>query len=135
MFHNINFVYPLIFICFVIQTGISVYLYVYIIKVDTRCLAVINSNEIIQNDNIINENIKKCLQRVKRSSTSVIDNSVSANTDEPHAEFFDPKLRSEIEIKDNITKKPGEGESSSNPWVWLTSYSRIPVSIQYLVSL
>ncbi|XP_075215679.1 uncharacterized protein LOC142321462 isoform X2 [Lycorma delicatula] len=132
MINNTNLVYPLIFTCFAMQTAISVYLYSYILRVDARCSVVINrpvdnSIDMIKSDNC---NVKNCIQRFKRGSTSVIDNTVSVNTDEPHAEFFDPKLRPELEKKDklagNATKKPGDGEST-NPWVWLTSYSRIPV--------
>ena len=37
-----------------------------------------------------------------------------------NVEFIHPKLREEM--PDN-----GEGGDPDNPWVWLTSYSRIPV--------
>ena len=39
-----------------------------------------------------------------------------------NVEFIHPKLREEM--PDN-----GEGGDPENPWVWLTSYSRIPVNI------
>ena len=39
-----------------------------------------------------------------------------------NVEFIHPKLREEM--PDN-----GEGGDPENPWVWLTSYSRIPVIV------
>ena len=39
-----------------------------------------------------------------------------------NVEFIHPKLREEM--PDN-----GEGGDPENPWVWLTSYSRIPVNM------
>jgi hypothetical protein len=47
-------------------------------------------------------------------------------------EFFNPKLRHELEKKDaELIKKTGAKGAAPNgdQWVWLTSYSRIPVSI------
>ena len=41
-----------------------------------------------------------------------------------NVEFIHPKLREEM--PDN-----GEGGDPENPWVWLTSYSRIPVILNY----
>jgi hypothetical protein len=65
-----------------------------------------------------------------------------------NVEFFNPKLRQELEEKENMNggvKKGSnnaasgttstEGESTNNPWVWLTSYSRIPVSSLTLLIL
>lgn len=49
----------------------------------------------------------------------------------PNVEFFNPKLRSELEKKDaEIIKKTGMKGAApgGDTWVWLTSYSRIPVS-------
>lgn len=81
--------------------------------------------------------------RRKRDS-ALLENSVST-TGEASVEFFNPKLRSELEEKENNkpinnnskrpstssspTGTPQEGEHPANPWVWLTSYSRIPVSV------
>ena len=39
-----------------------------------------------------------------------------------NVEFIHPKLREEM-------PNNGEGGDPENPWVWLTSYSRIPVKI------
>lgn len=53
------------------------------------------------------------------------------NTVAPHVEFFNPKMRPELEEKDSIEMKrtgakgPAPGDDT---WVWLTSYSRVPVS-------
>lgn len=48
---------------------------------------------------------------------------------EPEVEFFDPKLRSELERRDaEIIKKTGKGAApGGDEWVWMTSRSRIPV--------
>lgn len=49
----------------------------------------------------------------------------------PHVEFFNPKMRPELEEKDAIemrktgAKGPAPGDDT---WVWLTSYSRVPVT-------
>lgn len=55
------------------------------------------------------------------------------NTVAPHVEFFNPKMRSELEEKDAVemrktgAKGPAPG---GDTWVWLTSYSRVPVSMK-----
>ncbi|PNF35330.1 hypothetical protein B7P43_G02587 [Cryptotermes secundus] len=80
-------------------------------------------------------------RRARASPSSVLeDNTVNpsgvAGAEGANVEFFNPKLRQELEEKDmhGSGKKaaPGstqtEGETANNPWVWLTSYSRIPVS-------
>jgi hypothetical protein len=38
--------------------------------------------------------------------------------EEANVEFIHPKLREEMDMQE---------EDPTNPWVWLTSYSRIPV--------
>lgn len=48
----------------------------------------------------------------------------------PEVEFFNPKLRHELEKKDaEVLKRTGlKGAApGGDSWVWLTSYSRIPV--------
>lgn len=40
-------------------------------------------------------------------------------------EFVDPKLRSEFDEKE---KQNNSRDSGTNPWVWPTSYSRVPVN-------
>jgi hypothetical protein len=68
---------------------------------------------------------------------NTVDPSGLAGAEGANVEFFNPKLRQELEENDNKNgggKKGAsgststEGESANNPWVWLTSYSRIPVS-------
>jgi hypothetical protein len=48
---------------------------------------------------------------------------------DPEVEFFDPKIRSQLERRDaEVVKKTGKGAApGGDEWVWLTSYSRIPV--------
>lgn len=61
------------------------------------------------------------ITRRKRGALAVDDNLVtSGHNKEHHVEFFNPKMRHELE---NKGAAPG-----GDPWVWLTSYSRIPVS-------
>lgn len=49
----------------------------------------------------------------------------------PEVEFFNPKLRHELEKKDaEILKRNNlKGAAPGDSWVWLTSYSRIPVRV------
>jgi hypothetical protein len=80
------------------------------------------------------------------------DNTVNpsgvAGAEGANVEFFNPKLRQELEKDSNKAgggRKgnnngasgaiPTDGESANNPWVWLTSYSRIPVSSNLLVGM
>ncbi|KFB48539.1 AGAP005849-PA-like protein [Anopheles sinensis] len=66
--------------------------------------------------------------RVKRDLNPFDDNLVP-DQEGPNVEFFNPKLRSELEKKDaEIMKKTGlKGAApGGDTWVWLTSYSRIP---------
>lgn len=49
----------------------------------------------------------------------------------PHVEFFNPKMRSELEEKDALEMKKTGAKGPApggDTWVWLTSYSRVPVS-------
>lgn len=62
--------------------------------------------------------------RRKRQVLNLEENLVNGRNDGPNVEFFDPKLRGTLEAKGSKGTAPG-GDS----WVWLTSYSRIPVSI------
>ena len=49
---------------------------------------------------------------------------------EPEVEFFDPAIRSELERRDaEVIKK--NGKQKGGEMVWLTSYSRIPVSLRF----
>nr|XP_040223621.2 uncharacterized protein LOC120949998 isoform X1 [Anopheles coluzzii]XP_040223622.2 uncharacterized protein LOC120949998 isoform X1 [Anopheles coluzzii] len=60
---------------------------------------------------------------------SLFDDNLVPDQEGPNVEFFNPKLRSELEKKDaDIMKKTGlKGAApGGDSWVWLTSYSRIP---------
>lgn len=48
---------------------------------------------------------------------------------EPQVEFFDPKLYG----KDHDERRKA-GKGTQDEWVWLTSYSRIPVSVFQLLN-
>lgn len=52
-----------------------------------------------------------------------------ALTTEPEVEFFEPKMKAALERRDaEIIKQTGKGPApGGDEWVWLTSYSRIPV--------
>lgn len=69
---------------------------------------------IVSNANLASEEL--ILERGRRS----VVNQRSADPQVPTAnvEFIHPKLREEM--------KDEEGDPA-NPWVWLTSYSRVPV--------
>ncbi|KAL1110473.1 hypothetical protein AAG570_008001 [Ranatra chinensis] len=59
--------------------------------------------------------------RIKRDNP--VENAVG-----PNVEFFNPKLRPQLEERD---RQSAPNDSRTDPWVWLTSYSRIPlVAIQ-----
>lgn len=74
------------------------------------------------------------LTRRKRGALAVDDNLVtSQGHKDSQVEFFNPKLRHELEAKDDV-ERARTGHKGAAPggdaWVWLTSYSRIPVSKQ-----
>lgn len=74
---------------------------------------------------------KQSVAREKRGIGGFDYNSVNQPGDEPHVEFFPPGMRSELENRDEtIRKQTGNkgGAPGGDSWVWLTSYSRIPVS-------
>lgn len=56
--------------------------------------------------------------------------------DKKFVEFFNPKIRRELEKKDEEFKKT-HGFKGAAPggdeWVWLTSYCRIPVSFIFSI--
>lgn len=85
------------------------YLHAYIAAVEKRC---------------VDDQPQPTQSSRKRRAATLEDNAVTT-ADDTNVEFINPKLRSEIDGRNGGT---AEGESASNPWVWLTSYSRIPVS-------
>jgi hypothetical protein len=109
-------VYSCLVALLLIELGLSLALYHQVLNVEQRCDEAINT---------IN-------QRSRRSRRAVAeDNTVSGET---NVEFFHPKLRQELEEKEAARKAAaaaaagGKSPEDNNPWVWLTSYSRIPVS-------
>lgn len=89
---------------------------------------------------------------VRASPPSLMDdNTVNpsgvAGSDGASVEFFNPKLRHELEERDRHVggrkgstgtvsgSTPTEGPATNNPWVWLTSYSRIPVSSNLFIRI
>lgn len=74
---------------------------------------------------------KQSLVREKRGIGGFDYNSVNQPGDEPHVEFFPPGMRSELENRDETIRKQTGNKGAApggDSWVWLTSYSRIPVS-------
>jgi hypothetical protein len=89
---------------------------------------------------------------VRASPPSLLDdNTVNPSgvtgSDGANVEFFNPKLRQELEERDRHAggrkgststvsgSTPTEGPAANNPWVWLTSYSRIPVSSNLFIRI
>lgn len=95
-----------------LQLVLSLGLFNYIVTVDHRLDARLGVHE---------------TRRVKRA---VGDENV---VDEANVEFFHPNLRQELEEKDAARKtssssKMSKDNKDENPWLYLTSYSRVPVS-------
>lgn len=72
-------------------------------------------------------------RRKKRSANAgnVNYNLLNSPSDEPHVEFFNPELRSTLEAKDDLIRQQTGNKGAApggDSWIWLTSYSRIPVS-------
>ncbi|XP_054278871.1 uncharacterized protein LOC128997276 [Macrosteles quadrilineatus] len=61
--------------------------------------------------------------RTKRESAVAENVLHSQGSQDVNVEFVNPKLRSEFEEKE----KQNKTEAASNPWLWLTSYSRVPM--------
>ncbi|KAL4705632.1 hypothetical protein ACJJTC_002018 [Scirpophaga incertulas] len=70
--------------------------------------------------------------RFKREAMLKPSSIQEDNTVTPHVEFFNPKMRPELEDKDEAemrrtgSKGPAPG---GDTWVWLTSYSRVPYKV------
>ncbi|XP_063626917.1 uncharacterized protein LOC134798420 isoform X1 [Cydia splendana] len=70
---------------------------------------------------------KRDAMLVRKPSQSQEDNTVA-----PHVEFFNPKMRGELEEKDaeQMRKTGAKGPApGGDTWVWLTSYSRVPYKV------
>ncbi|KAG7301248.1 hypothetical protein JYU34_014150 [Plutella xylostella] len=92
-------------------------------------------------DDILAEKIELYLSQLSESTSRRIKRGAMLqkpaapqedNTVAPHVEFFNPKMRAELEEKDaaEMRKTGAKGPApGGDTWVWLTSYSRVPVSI------
>lgn len=70
----------------------------------------------------------------KRRDTANLQ-TLHSPSDEPHVEFFNPEIKSTLEAKDELIKKQTGSKGAApggDSWIWLTSYSRIPVSEEFL---
>jgi hypothetical protein len=102
-----------------LQLGLSFCLYNYIHSVEGR----------------LDSNLAR-LQQGRRAKRAVGDENV---VDEANVEFFHPNLRQELEEKDAARKaaspsKMSKDNKDENPWLYLTSYSRVPVSTDLKIS-
>lgn len=74
--------------------------------------------------------------RRKRGALSLDENLLNIANDGPNVEFFNPELRADLEAREDKYRKATGGKGSApggDSWVWLTSYSRIPVSCFFFV--
>ncbi|XP_050352585.1 uncharacterized protein LOC126774952 [Nymphalis io] len=70
--------------------------------------------------------------RLKRDAMLKQSPGQEDNTVAPHVEFFNPKMRPELEEKDAIEMKKTGAKGPApggDTWVWLTSYSRVPYKV------
>lgn len=68
--------------------------------------------------------------RRKRGTLALDENLLNIANDGPNVEFFNPELRADLEAREDKYRKASGGKGSApggDSWVWLTSYSRIPV--------
>lgn len=157
---QINPSYTIRVICcvlFIFLTEICLAHYVYRLITSEIRSEYVPKNEF--HNNLLNElrteEIKKLLKELQVSSDGAQNTSrekrglgdfdynvVSSPGDEPHVEFFNPKLRGDLEAKDELIRKQTGNKGAApdgDTWVWLTSYSRIPVSdatlIYYLITI
>jgi hypothetical protein len=153
---NMTLVYACLVWLLLTELVLSYCLYSYIAHVDHKCSTVAVATQqaaaaisaTAQTNPFHDfELYRRRKRRARASTTSVLeDNTVNPSgvAEGANVEFFNPKLRQELEEKDmhGGGKKggnnaasgsaPTEGETANNPWVWLTSYSRIPVSTNLL---
>ncbi|KAJ3650091.1 hypothetical protein Zmor_021799 [Zophobas morio] len=78
------------------------------------------------------EKLGNISNRKRRSATGNLNyNLLSSPGDEPHVEFFNPELRGALEAKDELIRQQTGNKGAApggDSWIWLSSYSRIPVS-------
>lgn len=94
--------------------------------------------DILKTFQVREETVESKQKRRKRGIGSFDYNTVNQAGDEPHVEFFPPAMRSELENRDETIRKQTGSKGAApggDSWVWLTSYSRIPVSIDKVFKL
>lgn len=159
---NISLVYACLVWLLVTELVLSYCLYTYIAHVDSKFTAAVATatqqaaaaraagphNNPFQDFALY----RRKKRGVRASPPSLLDdNTVNpsgvAGSDGANVEFFNPKLRQELEERDRHVggrkgststvsgSTPTEGPATSNPWVWLTSYSRIPVSSNLFIRI
>jgi hypothetical protein len=91
------------------------------------------------------EEMKKLLKEIvheeeadarNREEVVRVKREIPLINDGPNVEFFNPRLRGELEAKDELERQRTGNKGSApggDSWVWLTSYSRIPVSSRYII--
>ena len=67
------------------------------------------------------------VRQIRSTLTDFDDSRQNNGLKDANVEFFNPKLRPELEKKDEKSTSKNSAPNGDN-WVWLTSYSRIPVS-------
>ncbi|KAJ2948683.1 hypothetical protein O0L34_g7940 [Tuta absoluta] len=76
--------------------------------------------------------MRMAAHRTKREAMLKTSTDQEDNTVAPHVEFFNPKMRAELEEKDaaEMRKTGAKGPApGGDTWVWLTSYSRVPYKV------
>ena len=74
----------------------------------------------VENEELFKDRGRRSLNQQQQRRRNVIeDDSVPT----ANVEFIHPKLRDDMKNQD---------EDPENPWVWLTSYSRVPVCAYFL---
>ncbi|XP_046398160.1 uncharacterized protein LOC124164966 [Ischnura elegans] len=139
-FPHLKVLYASVVVLFLIEVSLSFSLYAYVSRVEEECLAgriVHRSAEEKPPDDespvkgesvLLAEKKAPTAREGRRTRRSAVEdsNAVPSNDEDYNVEFFHPKMKSELEEKDRARPKE---ETVNNPWVWLTSYSRIPVCV------
>ena len=54
-----------------------------------------------------------------RWSRGLLGGALGGETEVPHAEFFNARIRREIEVRAEVASNPAGGSSRRGPWLWL----------------
>uniref|UniRef100_A0A8D8VGI2 Olfactomedin-like protein 2B n=1 Tax=Cacopsylla melanoneura TaxID=428564 RepID=A0A8D8VGI2_9HEMI len=110
--NKLNLLYLLIICSFIVQIITVVFFYNLI---TTKIL------EESKPTPIKNNHRHRIKRQVGKEKTDIYDNALPQ---EPHVEFIPPTLKQEMQEKE----KDHPNSTHNNPWVWLTSYSRVPMT-------